>query len=70
VAFVESEARRRDLNGVYLEVAVWNEHARRLYERLGYTQEGERFQNSWNFHREDGRVEERVEEMVRLVKRF
>jgi len=70
VTFVEEEARRRGLGGVYLEVAVWNTDARRLYERLGYVQQGDAFQNSWNFHREDGTVEERVEEMIRLVKRF
>lgn len=70
VTFVEEEARRRNLGGVYLEVAVRNGDARRLYERLGYVQDGGQFQNSWNFHREDGTVEERVEEMIRLVKRI
>ncbi len=70
IAFVEAEARRRSLFGVYLEVAVTNSNARRLYERVGYKQDGVPFQNSWNYHREDGSVEERVEEMVRLLKRF
>lgn len=70
IDFVEAEARRRRLDGVYLEVALSNVHARRLYERLGYVQDAVPFQNSWNYTNEDGTVEERVELMVRLVKRW
>lgn len=70
IDFVEAEARRRLLAGVYLEVALANVNARRLYERLQYGQEGVPFLNSWMYTHDDGTIEERVEEMVRLVRRF
>lgn len=67
---VEAEAKRRGLAGVYLEVGVDNTNARRLYERLGYVQDGKPFPNSWNRHGLDGEVVEVVEETCRLIKRF
>jgi ribosomal protein S18 acetylase RimI-like enzyme len=70
VAFVEAEARHRGLDGVYLEVGMENRNARRLYERLGYVQDGKPFQNSWNRHVSDGKAEEVVEETCRMIKRF
>lgn len=69
IAHVEAEARRRGLAGVYLEVAVDNTDARRLYERLGYAQQGVQFVAQWNYTAEDGSAVEQVEDMVRLVKR-
>jgi [ribosomal protein S18]-alanine N-acetyltransferase len=66
---VETEARARGLAGVYLEVGTDNVTARRLYERLGYEQDGAPFLNSWNVYDSDGSVtEEIVETVVRLVK--
>lgn len=71
IAFVEAEARRRGLSGVYLEVGATNDGARRLYERLGYAQDGRSFPNSWLRYDDAGNlVEEVVEEVCRLVKRF
>jgi tRNA threonylcarbamoyladenosine biosynthesis protein TsaB len=70
IEFVEAEARRRGLDGVYLEVALHNVDARRLYERLSYLQQGGQFVAQWNVSQDDGTVEERIEDMVRLVKRF
>ncbi len=68
---VEDEARARSLAGVYLEVSTDNALARRLYERLGYAQDGVPFLNSWNVYDADGNVsDEIVETVVRLVKRF
>jgi ribosomal protein S18 acetylase RimI-like enzyme len=66
---VETEAGARGLAGVYLEVGTDNVTARRLYEGLGYKQDGSPFLNSWNVYDSDGRVtEEIVETVVRLVK--
>ena len=71
IAHVEAEARARSLAGVYLEVGTDNVTARRLYERLGFAQDGTPFFNSWNRYDSDGNVsEEIVETVVRLVKRF
>lgn len=71
VAYVEAEARRRGHEGVYLEVGVTNDGARRLYERLGYAQDGAPFLNSWNRYDEEGNLlEEMVEEVCRMIKRF
>ena len=67
---VELEAKRRGLGGVYLEVAVENTDARRLYERLGYEQDGVPFEASWQRHGAEGVVEEVVEMQRRMVKRF
>lgn len=41
VATVEDEARRRGFRGVWLDVGVDNDGARRLYVRLGYVASGE-----------------------------
>lgn len=71
IARVEDEARTRRLDGVYLECAVENENARRLYERLGYAQDGVPFLNSWNRYDARGNFQEEVVETVcRLMKRF
>lgn len=71
IARVEEESNLRGLSGVYLEVATENKRARALYERLGYSQDGRPFLNSWNRYDTDGNlIEEVVETVVRLVKRF
>lgn len=70
IEYVEAQSRRRGLDGVYLEVAVTNVNARRLYERLGYVQQGVQFVAQWNYIEDGGAVVERIEDMVRLVKRF
>jgi ribosomal protein S18 acetylase RimI-like enzyme len=71
IAYVEDEARVRGLAGVYLEVSTDNIDARRLYERLGYVQDGAPFQNSWNRYDSNGNVSEEVVETVnRMVRRF
>lgn len=71
IASVEEEARRRGLDGAYLEVGVENTDARRLYERLGYERDGVPFLNSWNTYDADGNFrEEIVETVCRMVKRF
>jgi GNAT superfamily N-acetyltransferase len=71
IAHVEAEARRRGHSGVYLEVGVGNHAARRLYERLGYVQDGKPFPNSWNRYDEEGNLlKEMVEEVCRMIKRF
>ena len=71
IAYVEAEARRRGLAGAYLEVGVENHGARRLYERLGYRQDGVPFPNSWHRYDQDGNMlEEVVEEVCRMIKRF
>jgi ribosomal-protein-alanine N-acetyltransferase len=70
IEYVEAEAHGRELDGVYLEVAITNANARRLYERLGYVQQGVQFVAQWNYTEDDGTVVERIEDMVRLVKRF
>jgi len=71
IALVEEESRTRGRAGVYLEVSTQNVGARRLYERLGYAQDGKPFLNSWNSYDSDGNfIEEVVETVVRLVKRF
>ena len=68
---VEEESRTRGRAGVYLEVSTNNTRARALYERLGYAQDGTPFLNSWNRYDSDGNhIEEVVETVVRLVKRF
>jgi ribosomal protein S18 acetylase RimI-like enzyme len=71
VGYVEAEACRRGHSGVYLEVGVTNDSARRLYERLGYVQDGKPFPNSWNRYDEEGNLlEEMVEEVCRMIKKF
>ena len=71
IAYVEDEARVRGLAGVYLEVSTDNVDARRLYETLGYVQDGKPFQNSWNRYDSNGNVSEEVVETVnRMARRF
>lgn len=67
---VELEAQRRGLDGVYLGVANDNLHARRLYERLGYAEEGRPFVSRWTWRGNDGSSREVVELVHRLFKRF
>ncbi len=71
IGHVEEEARARRLAGVYLEVSRDNVDARRLYEALGYVEDGKPFQNSWNRYDSEGNIIEEVVELVnRMVKRF
>lgn len=71
IVHVEAEARRRGHAGVYLEVGINNNDARRLYERLGYTQDGRPLPNSWNRYDEEANfLEEVVDEVCRMIKRF
>lgn len=67
---VEEEAQKRGLGGVYLGVANDNTNARRLYERLGYIEEGRPFVSRWTWRGNDGSVREVVELVHRLFKRF
>jgi GNAT superfamily N-acetyltransferase len=71
IAWVEEASRTRVRAGVYLEVSTTNTRARALYERLGYAQDGKPFLNSWFRYDSEGNfLEEVVETVVRLVKRF
>ena len=51
---VEAAAADRTLNEVNLEVALENEDAVRLYERLGYQRLGEQVMDRWEQHLDDG----------------
>ena len=51
---VEAVASHRDLAEVNLEVAVDNEDAVRLYERLGYRRHGEPVMDRWEKQLDDG----------------
>ena len=67
---VEDRARRDGLPSVRLEVAVENDVAISLYEKLGYRREGEPIINRWLRGTEDGSsevVEEPSWVMVREV---
>jgi len=67
---VEREAARRRLDGVWLDVAVDNEDAMRLYERLGYRREGPTVVNCWSHIDEDGTQQNVEETCYRMFKRF
>jgi len=67
---VEDEARARGLRGVWLGVADDNYDARRLYDRLGYVQEGEAYTGRWLWRGPDGEEREVVENIHRMFKRF
>ena len=54
VRAVEAAAADRDLDRVNLEVAVENENAVRLYERLGYQRFGEQVIDRWEQRGDDG----------------
>ena len=51
---VEAAAADRALTEVNLEVALENEDAVRLYERLGYNRLGEPVMDRWEQHLDDG----------------
>ena len=51
---VEAAAADRALTEVNLEVAIENEDAVRLYERLGYNRLGEPVMDRWEQHSDDG----------------
>jgi ribosomal protein S18 acetylase RimI-like enzyme len=71
IACVEDKSRERSMAGVYLDVAIDNEDARRLYERLGYVAHGDPFVASWDRYDPDRRTfEKHSETMQRVVKRF
>lgn len=67
---VEREGDERGLVGVYLGVANDNRDARRLYERLGYREEGRPFVSRWTWRGLGGEQREVVELVHRLFKRF
>ena len=54
VRAVEATASRRGLEEVNLEVAIDNEDAIRLYERLGYRRHGEPVMDRWEQRLDDG----------------
>ena len=54
VEAVEAIASGRDLEEVNLEVAIDNEDAVRLYERLGYRRHGEPVMDRWERQLDDG----------------
>jgi len=55
---VEEEATRRGKPGVWLDVEIVNEDARRLYERLGYMVEGDVVVNRYTAYPSGEKVEE------------
>ena len=67
---VEREAAGRGLAGVWLDVAIDNPDAMRLYERLGYRREGPIVVNRWSYVDENGTQQNRVETCYRMLKRF
>ena len=70
VEHVEAEAAERGLKGVQLGVAIDNEVALRLYERLAYRRVGEPYTARWTWHGPDGEEREVVERCYRMLKRF
>jgi ribosomal protein S18 acetylase RimI-like enzyme len=70
IQWVERIAVERGLDGVWLDVAVDNANAKRLYERLGYRQEGPTVLNRWSYVDEDGTQREAEETCYRMYKRF
>jgi GNAT superfamily N-acetyltransferase len=71
IEYVEGELRNRGYAGVYLDVSVENDGARRLYERLGYVQDGQPFVSSWNRYDGEGNLMKEVTDtFFRMVKRF
>jgi ribosomal protein S18 acetylase RimI-like enzyme len=70
VAWVEGEAVRRGLAGVFLGAAEENSGARRLYERLGYKPEGLPFERRWFWEGSDGEQREIAETVQPMFKRF
>ena len=67
---VEREAAGRRLAGVWLDVAIDNPDAMRLYERLGYRREGPIVVNRWSYVDQNGTQQNRVETCYRMLKRF
>ncbi|MEX0785795.1 MAG: GNAT family N-acetyltransferase [Dehalococcoidia bacterium] len=67
---VEDEARDQALLGVYLGVAIDNQDALRLYERLGYGRVGEPYTTRWVWYGANGESREIVERCYRMLKRF
>jgi len=67
---VERESSLRILDGVWLDVAIDNKDARRLYERLGYSREGPIVVNRWSHLDEDGSQRTVEETCYRMFKHF
>ncbi|HUF53582.1 MAG TPA: GNAT family N-acetyltransferase [Dehalococcoidia bacterium] len=68
---VEEAATKRGCKGVFLNVGIENPDARRLYERLGYVAEGDEFEITWHWLKDDGTEGGRESEVVvRMFKRF
>ena len=67
---VERIAAERKLSGVWLDVAVDNTNARRLYERVGYHREGPVVINRWQYIDEQGVQQQAEETCYRMFKRF
>jgi ribosomal protein S18 acetylase RimI-like enzyme len=70
VETVERQAPLRQLDGVWLDVAIDNTDAMRLYERLGYRREGSTVVNRWSYIDEQGAQREMAETCFRMFKRF
>jgi ribosomal protein S18 acetylase RimI-like enzyme len=70
VRAVERIAAERKLSGVWLDVAVDNTNARRLYERVGYHREGPVVINRWQYIDEQGVQQQAEETCYRMFKRF
>jgi len=67
---VEEEAAHRSLGGIDLSVAIDNEGALRLYERLDYERVGGIHENRWTWIGPEGERRDVVEDCYRFVKRF
>jgi ribosomal protein S18 acetylase RimI-like enzyme len=67
---VEEEAAHRSLGGIDLSVAIDNDGAIRLYERLGYERAAGTHENRWTWIGPDGERRDVVEDCYRMLRRF
>jgi ribosomal protein S18 acetylase RimI-like enzyme len=70
IMVVEEETHRRGLQSAHLEVALANTAAIRLYERLGYRNDGDVITDRWSRVADDGSSEEVEEVSWIMVKRL